>query len=57
MAEVANREPNPHEAFFKKKQLANKALKERLIKTNSKGILPCGDAGPLIDVGGTQRPI
>jgi hypothetical protein len=33
---------------------SNKALSERRIVTGRNGVLPSGDAGPIIDFGGTQ---
>jgi hypothetical protein len=41
-------------AFQAIQEAANKALAEGKLVPGKNGILPTGDAGPIIDVGGTQ---
>jgi len=42
------------QAFLRVQEAADAALRNGLLKPDSKGLLPRGDAGPILDVGGTQ---
>ena len=52
--DLVNEHGSQERAFNAIQDAANKALKEGKIITNSNGIIPTGDSGPIVNVGGTQ---